>query len=277
MDIPKLFAHLPLLGPFLEPEPAGPEPRRRVDEVGDYEIHSVEYGRGDECVLLLHGLAGSSRWWRRNIPAFARRYRIIIPDLIGFGRSPLPERELPALDAVAVALANWMELRGIGRAHVVGHSMGGQIAIHMAADIPDRVARLVLVAAAGLPRPIGPRAVVQFLAGVVPFSSWGDPSFLPVIARDVVKTGPLTLLQAFGHILRDDVRPLLPRIEASTLVVWGEHDRLVPREHSRELEERISDARRVVIPSAAHNPMVDRADEFTRVVLRFLEGEAIGR
>src|SRR5690606_3573141 len=174
--------------------------------------------------------------------------------------------ELPALDAVAVILAEWFTVLGLERAHVVGHSMGGQIAIHLAADAPDRVDRLVLIAAAGIPRPIDARSLVQFLAGVAPITSWGDPRFIPAIVRDALKAGPITLLQASAHILRDDVRPLLPAIRAPTLVVWGTRDPLLPVEHSRILADRIPDARRVLLHRAAHNPMVDRAREFNELV-----------
>ena len=79
------------------------------------------------------------------------------------------------------------------------------------------------------------------------------------------------LAVALTHILRDDVVPLLPRITAPTLVVWGAHDPLVPLEHGRTIAAGIPDARLVVLADAAHNPMIDRPAEFNAAVRGFLE------
>jgi pimeloyl-ACP methyl ester carboxylesterase len=249
--------------------------RRIVTRVGQHAIHALEVGEGSECVALVHGLSGSSRWWRRNLAAFGRRYRVLVPDLVGFGRTGCGGR-VPSIPEAARVLCEWLDRLGVERAHMVGHSMGGQIAVHLAARYPERLQRLVLVDAAGIARPLQPRALAQFALGVAPPRRWGDPFFIPVIMRDALSTGPRRILQATMHILRDDVRPLLPSIQAPTLVVWGEWDTLVPVEHAREFRSRIPGARLVVLRRAAHNPMVDRAADFNRMVLRFLAGEEIG-
>lgn len=251
-------------------------PRRSVTRVGEYEIHAVEYGRG-EPLLLIHGLSGSSRWWTRNVPGLAARYRVVVPDLIGFGRTRRPGRRLPTPEVVADVLAGWMGARGIDRANLVGHSMGGQVGIHLAARCPERVDRLVLVDAAGIPRPFSPRTLLRFAAESAPLWRWGDPEFLPVIARDALTAGPWTIAQAITHILRDDVRPLLPQVQAPTLIVWGERDTLVPLTSAWEMRQAIPDVQLAVLRGASHNPMVDRPADFNRLVLRFLDGETVGR
>lgn len=249
--------------------------RRTTVDVGAYRVHSVQAGTGEECVVLLHGLSGSSRWWFRNLEAFAARFRVFVPDVIGFGRTrragPLPD-----IPGVAAVLAEWMEAVGAPRAHVVGHSMGGQLALHLAARFPGRVERLVLVDAAGIPRPLGPRGLLRFAREVSPPRRWGDPAFLPVILGDSLRAGPLTVLRALSHIVRDDVRPLLGEVEAPTLVVWGEGDHIVPLEHGRTMRERIPGSRLLVLKRAAHNPMVDRPEDFNAAVLSFLGGEEVG-
>jgi pimeloyl-ACP methyl ester carboxylesterase len=242
----------------------------RVTRIGGYEIHSLEFGSGAEDLILVHGLSGSSRWWARNIPELARRYRVFIPDLIGFGRSPRPRGRLPSIGELSDVLAEWIRRVGRPEAHVIGHSMGGQLAIHLAAEHPEQVSSLVLVDAAGIPRPITPRTVVRFAREIAPVWRWGDLSFVPVIVGDAWTAGPRTLLQAIGHILKDDVRPLLGRIRAPTLVLWGEKDSWVPLEHGEEMHAGIAGSRFEVLPRAAHNPMVDRPSEFNRAVLRFL-------
>lgn len=256
-----------------EPEPPG---RRVVTRIGDHEVHSVEYGAGERVLLLLHGLSGSSRWWARNVAELSRDCRVVVPDLIGFGRSR-PAGRLPKLQEVAALMAEWVEVAGLGATTLVGHSMGGQISVHLAARAPERFDRLVLIDSAGIPRRMTPRALLRFAAEVGPLWRWGDPSFLPVIAGDAFTAGPRVLLRAIHNILVDDVRPLLPGIRLPTLIIWGERDTLVPLADAWEFRRLIPESRLAVLRGAAHNPMVDRPSDFNRLLLRFLDGEPVGR
>lgn len=251
-------------------------PRSLLTRIEDYRIHAIEIGDADQVLVLVHGLAGSGRWWSRNVEAFSTKWRVIVPDLIGFGRSvtraPQPE---PA--RVARLLLDWATEIGIENFSLVGHSMGGQLCVHLTAAAPDRVDRLVLVDAAGIPRDLDPRAITRFAAEIAPIWRWGDPRFLPTIAGDALTAGPRTLISAIRHILVDDIRPLLPKIPVPTLIIWGERDRLVPLADAVELRQSLPDARLVVLRGAAHNPMVDRPAAFNRLVLEFLDGEPVGR
>lgn len=248
--------------------------RRSRTRVGSYQIHAVELGAGEETIVLIHGLCGSSAWWRRAAPYLARRYRVLVPDVIGFGRSRCPGR-IPTMRELARHLCEWFELRGLRAPVVVGHSMGGEIALHLAARHAPAVGRLVLVDAAGVPRRIGPQGLLRFAVDLAPPRRWGDPQFLPVIAGDALVAGPRVVLRAIGQILRDDVRPLLPSIRVPTLIVWGEHDTVVPIADAHVLHRGIAGSRLVVVPGAAHNPMVDRPAAFAEVVLSFLDEPAV--
>lgn len=250
--------------------------RATTTDVGAYRVHWVEGGAGDETVVLLHGLSGSSRWWRRNLEALCRGRRVILPDVIGFGRSRSPG-PLPSIPELAEVLSRWLlTVTPDAAPHLVGHSMGGHLAIHLAARHPEQVRRLVLVDAAGIPRARSPRTLLRLAYEAGPPRRWGDPRFLPVIWADALVAGPFNILRGLHHILRDDVRPLLPLVHAPTLVVWGARDGLVPLEHGRALRGGIAGARLLVIDGAYHNPMVDRAAEFNAAVRRFLDGEEVG-
>jgi pimeloyl-ACP methyl ester carboxylesterase len=151
--------------------------------------------------------------------------------------------------------------------------MGGQIAIHMAANAPARVNKLVLVSAAGIPRDLTIAAITRFVAEIVPPRRWGKPAFLPTVATDALRAGPRSLLSAANLLLRDDVRPLLPKITAPTLLVWGRLDPLTPVAHGEYMAQHITHSQLSIYEEAAHMPMVDAPARFNREVLSFLLGD----
>jgi pimeloyl-ACP methyl ester carboxylesterase len=243
--------------------------------VPPYRIHSLEFGAGEETVVLLHGLSGSARWWSRNVPALARFYRVLVPDLVGFGRTR-GAGPVPGMDEAAELLAGWLTALGVERTHLIGHSMGGQVSIHLASLHPERLSRLVLADASGLRRLDGPARLARFAMEAAPLWKWGDPRFLPTILVDAVAAGPRSIVRGLTNILGDDVTVLLPGLRVPTLLLWGEHDHLVPLEDAVAMRRAIPGARLAVIRGAGHNPMVDRPAAFDRLVLRFLRGADVG-
>ena len=243
-------------------------PEIRQTRIGEFRIQSEHLGAGPP-VVLLHGLSGSCRWWRFTTPALARRYSVHVPELVGFGGSRRPGRQ-PDVPELADVMAQWLDEMGLTDIALVGHSMGGQIALHVAAGhhMPER---LVLVSASGLPREWSLRDAGRFVARALPPRSWGAPAFVPTIAVDALRAGPRALLLAARHLLGDDVSPLLPMISCPTLLIWGELDPIVPLKHGRAMLTGIAGARLVVLRDAAHNSMADRPVEFNRVLLEFLD------
>jgi pimeloyl-ACP methyl ester carboxylesterase len=193
-----------------------------------------------------------------------------VPELIGFGQSRGGWRQ-PDLGALARVMTDWIAELGLVGPHLVGHSMGGQIALHMNASGALALRTLTLVCASGLPRPLGPREAMRLLGNALPPRRWGATGFLPTIAIDALLTGPRRLLQASWHVLSDDVRPLLAQVHCPALVIWGALDPIVPLGHGEQLARGIGGARLVVLAEAAHNPMADRPGEFNRVLLAFLD------
>jgi pimeloyl-ACP methyl ester carboxylesterase len=186
-------------------------------------------------------------------------------DLPAFGTSS--RRSRFRLERIPDQLVAGMDRRGIERASVIGHSMGGLIAGRLAAEHPDRVDRLVLVDAAFLSldpgwwhRGAGPLIVLR----------WTQASLVRTLAEDLVRVGPARLLDASRQLLRADWADVLPRIAAPTLIVWGDHDTLCPITVGEALAERIRDATLVTIPRSGHNPMWEQAEEFDRIVTDFL-------
>jgi len=244
---------------------------RYETQVGGWPVRYEAAGKG-EPVVLVHGLSGSTRWWSRNVSDIAGRYRVYLVDLPGFGTMRRLRRRFILAEAVDW-LSEWMGAVGLERAHLVGHSMGGSICLRLAASSPEAVRRLVLVAPTGVPTG---RSMVGHLGPLFGAALYARPSFLPVLVRDALRTGPATLWRAARDILAEDLREDLRRIGVPTLLVWGERDTLVPTAVGDLLRGEIPGSRLLVLERAAHVPMFDRPKEFNAALLSFLAAELVG-
>jgi pimeloyl-ACP methyl ester carboxylesterase len=234
-----------------------------------YSLWESRTGSGTP-VVLVHGLSGSSRWWSRNIGALAEKHLVAAVDLVGFGRNRsffgVP-RFLPAFAETTALLGRWIETFG-EPVHVIGHSMGGQLAIALAAERPDLVRSLILVNAAGMPFRLDPRPHVR----AVPKPPYGGIGIARVLVPDFFRAGPASVAVAGARVVRGDMRDRMHAIRGvPTLLVWGENDPLVPLVYGQAMQREIEGSRLVVIPGAAHVAMWDRAPEFNRIALSFLD------
>lgn len=236
--------------------------------------HRVRYrvaGSGDP-VVLVHGLAGSTRWWRRNVSALAEAHTVYLVNFPGFGSF---RRRGPgfALAEAADWLVAWIEAADIAPCHIVAHSMGGHVTIRLAARHPGLVRRLVLVAPAIIS---GHRRLLAYPRALVVAGRALSPSFLPLLALDMLRAGPSTILRAARSLLAEDVRKALRAVVAPTLLVWGERDALVPPSLGTLMCAQLPDARLLVLPGAGHVANYDRPDRFNAATLAFLAGRTVG-
>lgn len=229
-------------------------------------------GSGDP-VVLVHGLSGSTRWWARNVPDLARRYRVYLVNLPGFGAPHRPGPRFVLSEATSWLLA-WMEAVGLEGAHLVGHSMGGYLCLKVAAHRPDVVRKLVLVDPAGMPPH---RTMLGHVGPLLHAVRYARPAFLPVLVRDALYAGPLTLLKTTRDLLAEDVREDLRQVEAPTLLVWGDRDPLIPPSIGDVMRAEIPDSRLLVIEETGHNPMFDKPETFNAALLAFLDGAPVGK
>jgi pimeloyl-ACP methyl ester carboxylesterase len=239
--------------------------QRYLVDIPPFSFWVHESGSGTP-VILIHGLGGSSDWWRHNVATLAREFRVIALDLIGFGRNRffLRRSRLPLrFSEVASLLARWIESSIREPVHLVGNSMGGQVAIHVAASRPDLVRSLTLVNSSGIPFEIAPG---QHLANLV--VPRGAMSFATVLARDVFRAGPTAIAVAFSRLLRDDARPLLQKLGMPVLLLWGERDPLVPLVYAKQMHAMIPNSRLQVIPRAGHIPMWENPGAFNEALWR---------
>lgn len=223
-------------------------------------------------VVLLHGLAGSWRWWRRNVRALAAQHTVYLVNLPGFGEFGGGSKQF-ALQEATDWLAEWLEAVGLASCSLVAHSMGGYLTLKLAARRPELVERAVLVGPAGVPYQ---RSLPRFAGPLMAATLWMTPSFLPILALDSLRAGPRTLLRAARELIAEDIRADLPSVKAPTLLVWGDRDTLVPIQLGRVMRASLPDARLLVLPGAGHVAQYDRPEAFNAAALTFLAGQPVG-
>jgi pimeloyl-ACP methyl ester carboxylesterase len=214
-------------------------------------------GSGDPLVLV-HGLAGSLGWWSDVIPRLAAERRVYAVDL------PRPTRRAPAMQ-VSSWLERWLRVVGVERADIGGHSLGGIAAAELAVRRPELVRRLVLVAPAGIP--CGPGVAQRLLPLLGELADLRGR--LRLVVGDAVRLGPVAAARAIAFVSSCDLRGRLPAVEAPTLLVWGDRDRLVPSSIAAEWD-RVLPRSRIVYVSCGHVPMLEAPERVADCILAFL-------
>ncbi len=269
--------------------------------------HRIAYRLAGDgpALVLLHGITSSADTWDRVLPALAEHYTVLVPDLIGHGRSAKPRGDY-SMGAFASGLRDLMVALGIPRATVVGHSLGGGVAMQLTYQHPERVERLGLVDSGGLGRSVH----VLLRAATLPGSEW----VLPVIAgARVLRVGegvgrllgrvglrPGTdaaemfrghasladpeARSAFVHTLRASLDASGQRVDARdrlylaatypVLIVWGEKDSIIPVSHGRRAHELIPGSRLEVLENAGHFPHLDEPVRFVMTLRDWIETTA---
>jgi pimeloyl-ACP methyl ester carboxylesterase len=222
---------------------------------------------GAPKVVLVHGVAVSSRYLEPLAEHLAPRARVYLPDLPGYGRSDRPPGGDLDVPELADALLAWMERVGLDRPHLIGNSFGCQVIAVLAARHPDRVGRLVLQGPTVDPHARSLwRQALRWLA-VLPFER---PSEGLVLARDVWDLGPRRAMDLIREALRDPIEQKLPLIRAETLVVRGSQDVIVPQDWADEAARLLPNGRLVVVDGAAHTINYSQPGRLTDVVWPFL-------
>lgn len=257
-------------------------------------------GSGDEVLLLIHGMAGSSDAWRELIPRLGKNYRVVAPDLLGHGQSTKPRGDY-SLGAFAVWLRDFLDELGIARATIVGHSLGGGVAMQFIYQHPDYCERLILISSGGLGPDVG--LILRLL------SAPGAEFVLPVIAPSpVLKAGnkigswftssgmrnpraseiwrayssfsDAPTRDAFLRTLRSVVdyrgqsvsalNRLHVRSELPTLAIWGADDQIIPVEHGHAALAARPGSRLEVLPGVGHFAHVEAPTEVAEIIVDFM-------
>ncbi len=255
-----------------------------VREIAGLPVHFVHGGAGVP-VVLLHGWGGEIASFGPLPALLAERFHVVVLDLPGFGRTPLPSQPWGTFDYAdfVAALLRSLDLAPVT---LIGHSFGGRIGIAVSAWHPDRVRQLVLVDSAGLVPPRGPgyyarvalvKATRRLLAlpGLAAVREPGLAWLSRAIGSDDYRAAGDPIRRAtLVKVVNEDLRGLLPKIQAPTLLIWGSEDKDTPLSDGKVMERLIPDAGLVVFEGAGHFAYLDRLDQFCRVVTHFVESDA---
>lgn len=249
-------------------------PVTRTASIEGMELHYSVRGEGAPLVLL-HGFTGAGSDWRHvfDLDALAERYRLIIPDLRGHGRSTNPSDVFTVRQCATDVLALLDQL-GIERFHAVGMSLGGNTLLHLATRAPARVERMVIVSSP----PYYPAQARRLMAAMTE-ESRTDAEWAEMRSRHSLGDEQIRALWRHGRgfaNIHDDMNftpPLLSTISASTLIVYGDRDPLYPVELGLELYRSIPRSQLWVVPGGGHLPIfLEHRDAFARTALAFLGG-----
>ena len=273
---------------------------RKEVSLNGQKISYLLAGHGPVLVLL-HGIAGTSSTWNGVIPSLAKRCMVIAPDLLGHGSSSKPKGDY-SLGAYANGVRDLLEALGHDRATILGHSLGGGVAMQFAYQFQERCERLVLVSSGGLGRELhlilraaalpGADVVLPWISKVgeqsvgrlahlldrIGFRASADleetwQSFVsladPGARRAFIQT-VRGIIDVHGQrILANDLLYLAAGVP--TLIIWGALDPLIPVQHARDAHQRISGSRLEIFPKAGHFPHRDEPRRFGSTVLAFLD------
>jgi pimeloyl-ACP methyl ester carboxylesterase len=219
-------------------------------------------------VVLVHGLGVSSRYMAPLAVRLVPQFRTIAPDLPGFGRSEKPSHSL-GLDELADALAGFFDVSKIDRAAIVANSFGCQIAARFALRHSDRVTRMVLQGPTTDPHASVPKQIARWLLD-------GREELVSlnlIIARDYLECGLRRLIETYLAGLSDPLREELTHIGVPTLVVRGEHDRIVTTRWAEEVARLLPNAELRIVAGAAHAMNYSVPDLEAAAIVPFLLGE----
>jgi pimeloyl-ACP methyl ester carboxylesterase len=267
--------------------------------------HRVTYrtaGDSGPVVLLIHGITGSSQHWARVVDLLASDFTVIAPDLLGHGESAKPRGDY-SLGAYASGLRDLLALLGHEKATVVGHSLGGGVAMQFAYQFPERCERLALVDSGGLGREVhlllraaalpGADIVLPLIASNLTLSAGqavGDAlgrlglragSDLAEMAKGYGSLADSEARAAFLHTLRAVIEPGGQRVSAidrlylaeemPSLIVWGRRDPLIPVAHAQTAHDAMPGSLLEIFEESGHFPQLDDPIRFAALLAEFID------
>jgi pimeloyl-ACP methyl ester carboxylesterase len=263
--------------------------KRKSVQVGDHRIAYSEGGKG-EPVVLVHGFGASSDNWNRMAGRLTKRYRVIAPDMPGWGQSTRMDSASYAYPQQVERLHEFLSALGLRRVHLVGHSMGGFISSAYAARYPEEVITLGLLAPHGVTEPQPSELALSLAAGDNWLVARNVPEFdrllnkvfgkRPYLPKSVFKLfaayairGSAKSARIFAEMQNNDpaLEERLPLVKAPTLIIWGDQDRVLNVSGAEVFGKGIRNSELMVLPGVGHMPLIESARECAAAWMKFVD------
>ncbi len=259
--------------------------KEKTIKIDGNAIRYVEEGTSAKNLLLIHGLGASAERWENVIPHFAKNYRVLVPDLIGFGFSDKPLVDYTT-DYLSEFITKFLKKLNIDSVSIIGSSLGGQIGAEFAHQNNSMVEKLILVSPSGVMKHSTPALDAYVMAALYPSDSSASNAFQMMsgsknidkkTVRGFVERMKLpNAKMAFMSTLlglkdAEVISEKLGSIKSPTLIIWGENDPVIPVKYAQSFVSEIDDCRFVKMENCGHTPYVEYPDKFYKIVLDFLK------
>ena len=254
-------------------------------QIDEHEIRYLESGNSKNTLVLIHGLGASAERWNHVIPLFSDHFRVVIPDLIGFGKSDKPTMDY-TINFFVDFLEKFFTASAIEHPNIVGSSLGGQISAEYASLHPQEIDKLVLVSPSGVMKQSTPALDEYIMAAMYPNETSAKKAFELMEGsgkhvEDEIVTGfvermrlPNAKLAFMSTVLglknSKSITTKLQSISTSTLLIWGTDDPVIPIEHAEGFVSTIQDCKFYKMKGCGHTPYVQDPETFASKVLGFL-------
>ena len=263
--------------------------RRRSVQMGDHHVVYSEGGKG-EAVILVHGFGSSRDSWNRFAGRLTKQYRMIAPDLPGWGESTRIEAESYGYPKQVQRLREFITALGLERVHLVGHSMGGFISSAYAAQYPEQVITLGLIAPHGVTEPQASELARSVAAGDNWLVASSLPEFerllnnvfsrRPYLPKSILRmvanraiAGSAKSSRIFTEMQTNDppLEVRLAQIKAPALIIWGDQDRVLHVSGAEVFRRGINYSEVLLLPGSGHMPLIENARQCATAWLRFVD------
>ena len=253
-------------------------------EIDGNNIRYLDEGTSADTLLLLHGLGASAERWEDVIPLFAKKFKVIVPDLIGFGYSDKPMIDYTT-DYFAEFISKFLNEVGVKKPNIIGSSLGGQIAAEFTINHNMDVGKLVLVSPSGIMKHSTPALDAYISAALYPnndsalnafqtmscMNDVNEKTISGFVERMQLPNAKMAFMSTLLGLSNSKViTEKLQLITIPTLIVWGENDPVIPIEYAQSFVSGINDCRFYKMTGCGHVPYVEKPKEFFQIVSDFL-------
>lgn len=249
------------------------------------KVRYLEEGRSNDTIILIHGLGASAERWQDVVPHLSKKYRVVIPDLIGFGYSDKPTVDY-TVSLFVRFLFDFLDSLGIKKCTMIGSSLGGQIVAEFAIQYNQVLKKMILVSPSGFMEYSTPALEAYMMTVFNPDEQNTKKAFQMMYGLNGVEStvddfrrrlklpgAQEAFISTIMHVSRTKIDcKKLSAISIPTLIVWGSQDRVIPSDNAKSFFSCLNNCNYVEMSGCGHVPYVDQPENFSKLVLGFLAG-----